>query len=59
MMNARAIGGMEVRDRALELVECGLIDAKTMLTACLVYMSKDDVQDMLWVNQFEEVYDEE
>ena len=50
---------MDARERALELVDMGLIDADTMLTACLQYMSLDDVEDMLSVNCFEEELDYE
>jgi hypothetical protein len=53
------IANMNARDRAVELVECGLIDAKTMLIACLFYMSLDDVEDMLHTNSFEEEIDYE
>lgn len=53
------IANMNARDRAVELVECGLIDAKTMLFACLFYMSTDDVEDMLHTNSFEEEIDYE
>lgn len=48
---------MNARDRAIELVDMGLIDPTTMLTACLKYMSTDDVADMLDVNYFEENLD--
>ena len=41
---------MDARERALELVDCGLIDANTRLTACLQYMSLDDVEGMLAAN---------
>ena len=50
---------MDARERALELVDVGLIDMKTMLTACLQYMSLDDVEDMLSANCFEEEIDYE
>jgi hypothetical protein len=39
------------RDRALELVECGMVTAESMLTMCLKYMSADDVEDMLDCNE--------
>ena len=35
------------RAYALELVESGLIDAKSLLTDLLVYMSFEEVQDAL------------
>ena len=51
------------RDRALELVEMGMVTAEDMLTMCLKYMSTDDVEDMLDCNElsarFQEDYDEE
>ena len=40
------------RDYAVGLVEDGLIDAETLLTAALRYMSMDDVKDMLKDNEF-------
>ena len=39
------------RDRALELVECGMVGPMTMLTMCLKYMSTADVEDMLDCNE--------
>ena len=50
---------MDARERALELVDVGLIDMKTMLIACLQYMSLDEVEDMLSANCFEEEIDYE
>lgn len=51
------------RDRALELVEMGMVSAEDMLTMCLKYMSTDDVEDMLDTNElsprFQEDWDEE
>ena len=51
------------RDRALELVEMGMVSAEQMLTMALSYMSTDDVADMLDANElsarFQEDYDEE
>jgi len=51
------------RDRALELVEMGMVTAEDMLTMCLKYMSTDDVEDMLDANElssrFHEDYDED
>ena len=51
------------RDRALELVEMGMVTAEDMLTMCLKYMSTDDVEDMLDCNElsarFHEDADEE
>ena len=42
---------IDPRDIALSLVEDGMIDAITMLQACLNYMSWDDVRDMLESNE--------
>jgi hypothetical protein len=42
---------MSHRDRALELVESGMIRAEDMLTMALKYMSEDDVADMLDANE--------
>tara|TARA_B110000971_G_scaffold1986_1_gene2224 strand:+ start:781 stop:969 length:189 start_codon:yes stop_codon:yes gene_type:complete len=39
------------RDRALELVEEGMVSAEDMLTMALKYMSTDDVEDMLDCNE--------
>jgi hypothetical protein len=39
------------RDRALELVESGMVGPMTMLTMCLKYMSTADVEDMLDCNE--------
>ena len=42
---------MSNRDRALELVESGMVSAEDMLTMALKYMSEDDVADMLDCNE--------
>ena len=42
------------RDTALELVEDGIVGAEEMLLMCLKYMSNDDVEDMLDVNELSE-----
>ena len=51
------------RDRAVELVEMGMVSAEDMLTMALKYMSTDDVEDMLDANElsprFQEDWDEE
>ena len=51
------------RDIALELVENGIVSAESMLTACLKYMSTDDVEDMLdcneWSERFFDEYEED
>tara|TARA_B100000902_G_scaffold208089_1_gene198084 strand:- start:1610 stop:1783 length:174 start_codon:yes stop_codon:yes gene_type:complete len=39
------------RDKALELVDEGMVSAEDMLTMALKYMSTDDVEDMLDCNE--------
>ena len=41
----------DFRNHAYELVEDGMVDPMTMLTACLKYMSADEVADMLEINE--------
>ena len=36
----------------LEMIDDGLIDRDLVITACLKYMSEDDVQDMMEANEF-------
>ena len=43
--------GQDSRDKALELVENGMVLEKNMLLMCLKYMSSDDVLDMLDCNE--------
>ena len=51
------------RSFALELVENGFVSAESLLTAALVYMSSDEVRDMLDANElsprFEEDYNDD
>ena len=47
------------RDRALELVEMGMVSAEDMLTMALKYMSTDDVEDMLDCNELSERFQED
>ena len=47
------------RDIALELVENGIVSAEYLLTACLKYMSIDDVEDMLDCNELSERFFED
>ncbi len=47
------------RDYAFGLVEDGLVSYDTMLTACLKYMSHDDVRDMLDANELSPRFDED
>ena len=48
----------DARDKALELVEDGMVSAESMITMCLKYMSTDDVEDMLDCNELSERFDE-
>lgn len=47
------------RDKAIELVEEGMVSAEDMMTMCLSYMSTDDVDDMLDANELSERFTEE
>lgn len=47
------------RDKALELVEDGMVSAEDMLVMALKYMSTDDVEDMLDCNELSERFMEE
>ena len=44
-----------VRDKAYELIDEGLVSHKMMAEMCLQYMSTDDIEDMLLSNQVIEV----
>ena len=46
----------KVTNKLLEMVDDGILDPKTVLTAALEYMSEDDVKDMAAANEF---YDED
>jgi len=50
---------IDYRDYAIELVEDNGFDAKEMLIACLKYMSQDDVEDMLHINEYPNRFVEE
>ena len=43
----------------LELVEDGMLDKDHVITACLKYMSEDEVKDMMQCNEFIEPEDDE
>ena len=45
----------DFRDHAFELVEDGMVDPMMMLTACLKYLSQEEVADMLEINEMLEV----
>ena len=48
-----------IRDKALELVEEGMVSAEDILTMALKYMSTDDVADMLDCNELSERFEPE
>ena len=47
------------RDRALELVEMGMVSAEDMLKMAIGYMSRDDVEDMLDANELSSRFHED
>ena len=47
------------RDRALELIEEGIVSAEDMVTMCVKYMSVDDVEDMLDCNELRDRFMED
>tara|TARA_R110001592_G_scaffold135341_1_gene351564 strand:- start:164 stop:403 length:240 start_codon:yes stop_codon:yes gene_type:complete len=47
------------RDKALEIVEEGLVSADDMLIMALKYMSTDDVEDMLDCNELSDRFIED
>jgi len=47
------------RDRALELIEEGIVSAEDMVTMCVKYMSVDDVEDMLDCNELSDRFQED
>jgi hypothetical protein len=50
----------EITNKLLEMVDEGMLDARTLALACLKYMSEDEVKDMAHANEFlEEEEDEE
>ena len=49
----------DARDKALELVEDGMVSTENMLTMCLKDMSTDDVEDMLDANELSDRFLEE
>ena len=49
----------KVTNKLLELIEEGVLDAQTVLEACLSYMSEDDVADMAHANELLEEEEEE
>ena len=50
--------GNSNRERAMRLVEDGLVNAYTMLVSCLMCMSEDEVGDMLHCEEYDDDDDE-
>ena len=51
--------GNSNRERALALVEDGLVNAYTMLVSCIAYMSEDEVGDMLHCEGYDDDNDDD
>lgn len=47
------------RDRAIELIEEGIVSAEDMVTMCVKYMSVDEVEDMLDCNELSDRFMED
>jgi len=47
------------RDRAIELVEDGMVDPMMMVTMCLKWMSNDEVGEMLDANELSDRFFED
>jgi hypothetical protein len=47
------------RDKVLMMVEECLLDCHTALLMCLKYMSHDDINDMMRINDVKETIDED
>ena len=59
MAHKEAMMMSDSRDKALGLVEEGLVSADDMLIMALKYMSTDDVEDMLDCNELSERFEPE
>jgi hypothetical protein len=49
----------EITNKLLEMVDEGLLNARTLALACLKYMSEDEVEDMARANEFLEEEEED
>ena len=47
------------RDKMIELVEDGMVDAKDMVVMCAKWMSEDDCAEMLDANELSERFEED
>lgn len=50
---------IDARDRAIELVEDGMVDPMMMVMMCLKWMTPDEVAEMLDANELSERFTEE
>lgn len=39
-------------EQLLEMIEMGILDRDAVIMACVKYMSEDEVQDMMEINEF-------
>ena len=44
------------RDQLMELIDEKWLNTEEVIVACLKYMSLDDVQDMMEVNEYDALY---
>ena len=49
----------EATNKLLELVDEGCLDMRTVILACVGYMSEDEVADMCRCNEFFDIEEEE
>ena len=54
-MNDKVLAYKDYRIMALELADEGFTTFENLAIMCLKYMSQDDVEDMLRVNEFDEI----
>ena len=47
------------RDKLLEMIENGIVDANHAVLMCVKYMSSDDVEDMLDANELSDRFIED
>lgn len=48
----------EITNHLLELCDLGLYDYKDICIACLNYMTEDEVAEMVEINDFFEIYED-
>lgn len=42
----------KITNKLMDMIDQGLVDRDTVIQACLMYMSEDEVADMCHVNEF-------